>query len=74
MHGKKSLMHPQILTWASSGNVFVKASQESTEIDNHINTEIPENSDDSFYLSQTESETDYEEIQNNTISLSHHEQ
>lgn len=50
------------MNFPSSGNVSVEASQESIEIDKHINTDISENVDDSFHLSQNESETDDEEI------------
>ena len=52
------------MSFPSSENAFVEISQESIEIDNHINTSIAENSDDSFHLSQTKSETDDDEIQN----------
>ena len=43
------------------GNTSVEGSQEN---DNHINTDISENLDDSFHLSQTKSKTGNEEIQN----------
>ena len=52
------------MSFQSSGNVSVEANQESTEIDNHINTHISENLDDSFHLPRTESETDDKDIQN----------
>ena len=51
-------------SFPSSGNVSIEASQESIKIDNHINTDTSEISDDSFHLSETESETNDEEIQN----------
>ena len=38
------------MSFPSSGNVSVEARQESIEIDNHINTDISENLDDSFHL------------------------
>ena len=43
-------MYAQILIQAlpSSGNISVEASQVSIEIDNHNNTDIPENSDGIF--------------------------
>ena len=50
------------MSFSSSGNVSVEASQESVVIDNHINTDTSENSDDSLHLSQTESETDDKEV------------
>ena len=43
------------------GNASIEGSQET---DNHINTDISENLDNSFHLSQTESKTGNEEIQN----------
>ena len=46
------------------GNASVEASQETIEIDNHINNDISENSDDSFHLSQTKIKTGDEETQN----------
>ena len=59
-----SLMIPKYWYWNSSGNVSVEASQESIETDNHIHTDISENSDDSFHISQIESESNDERIQN----------
>ena len=59
-----SLMIPKYWYWNSSGNVSVEASQESVETDNHIHTDISENSDDSFHISQIESESNDERIQN----------
>ena len=59
-----SLMIPKYWYWDSSGNVSVEASQESIETDNHIHTDISENSDDSFHISQIESESNDERIQN----------
>ena len=50
------------MSFPSSGNVSVEANQESIEIEDHINTGISENSDDSIHFSQTESETNDEEI------------
>ena len=50
------------MSFPSSGNVSVEANQESIEIEDHINTRIFENSDDSVHFSQTESETNDEEI------------
>ena len=45
------------MNFHSSGNVSIEASQESFETDNHIHTDISENSDDSFHISQIESES-----------------
>ena len=59
-----SLMIPKYWYWNSSGNVSVEASQESIETDNHMHTDISENSDDSFHISQIESESNDERIQN----------
>ena len=52
------------MNFHSSGNVSIEASQESIETDNHIHTDISENSDDSFHISQIESESNDERIQN----------
>ena len=59
------------MSFPFSGNVSIEASQESFEIDNHINTNISENSDNSFHLSQTESKTDDEKIQNSQCNYSY---
>ena len=60
-------MHPQILRGASllQGMYLLRQAKSQLKlIDNHISTDTSEISDDSFHLSETESETNDEEIQN----------